>query len=101
MKVFYTVFTHDKGDNLNYQGIENSATGVALFLKSKGYAIERENVSVMAQEVPKKWSNKVIVRKHLVDESELITDRLLKNLKIEGTKQAEEILKLRKQKRKL
>lgn len=95
MKVFYTVFFHDKGENLNYQGIEKSATDVALFLKSKGYAIERENVSVMAQEVPKKMSSKVIVRKHLVDESVLITPELLKNLKLEGIKAAKAVLRNR------
>lgn len=96
MKVFYTVFTHDKGENLNYQGIEKSATDVSLFLKSKGYAIERENVSVMAQEVPKKMSSKVIVRKHLVDESVLITPKLLKDLKLEGIKAAKAVLRNRR-----
>lgn len=99
MKVFYTVFFHDKGENLNYQGIEKSATDVSLFLKSNGYAIERENVSVMAQEVPKRMNSKVIVRKHFVEESVLITPDLFKDLKLEGEKKAKALLRQRKQKK--
>lgn len=96
----YTVFIHDNGENLNYQGLAHGAVNASKFLKSKGYRIERQNVEEMASDPPKRTHRKVIVVKHEVADHELLTEKLEKELKLEGTKQAEAILKQRKQKRK-
>lgn len=98
MAVLYSIITHSQGERLIYQGLCDKTTHVAKFLQSVGMKIRQPNVMELLRGTL--WSNKVIVIKHEVDDSILLTHDLLKDLKLEGTKQAEAILKQRRQKRK-
>lgn len=99
MKAFYSVFTVESG-SLNYQGIAYGSVNASEFLKRKGIPVEHGNVLEMASNPPKRNNSRCIVVRHLVKDHRLITEDLLKTLKMKGQRQAERLLKERKQKRK-
>lgn len=96
MKAYYTIFLiTDSG--LNYEGVANSTVNVSEYLLSKGYAVYHTHVNAIVEGT---MVRDLIINKHLVDESTLITIDLLKDLRFDGTKQAEALLKSRKEKKK-
>lgn len=91
MKAYYSILT--QGESLIYKGLIESATNAAIYCEKIGIPMCRENVSELAN--GKRWSNKVIIIRHLVDEEVLITPTLLKDLRLKGERVAERLLKNR------
>lgn len=98
MRVFYSILYHDNDRTVNYKGCNTSGPLCEAFLLSEGKELYQADVSEMVN--GKKWHPSVIVIRHLVDESELLTPSLLKDLKLEGIKAAKAVLRQRKQKNK-
>lgn len=97
MRVFYSILFHDNDRTANYKGCTVSGPLCEAYLLSQGHAVYQADVSEMVN--GKKWHEQVIIVRHLKDESLLIDTALLKDLKLEGTKQAEAILKQRRDKK--
>lgn len=98
MRTYLTLHEHDCESLGRYLEVVWDAAHAVLVLKKEGHKFSRQHIHELVS--GKRWSNRIIVVKHEIDDCEAITSSLLNDLKLRGQKEAKALLRQRKQKRK-